>query len=259
MAARAMLLILAVGLFMAIWSGDHNRPKPESADPPVAARKPWDECAITNRPSPPDESADDGESSFGIFAWWGEIRQPPDTVRASDSHESAVEDSDWVAAHGPFPLPGRIATGDYRVVCSDGQVWHLNLSESDLQERGIPGDTAPRPSYEVSIGRLRWYFIRVTLPGNSEPPALVKDAAPVAAPKPQAFEEQKPASSSTNWVARMGTAIGDMQMEFLRSSVRVRNSFRRWIGELDIRGLFGRKPTRISERPDPAREAATPR
>jgi hypothetical protein len=174
-----MLLLLAVGVFVAIWSGDRRRPGwvrgdasipgrranvlPSTVSTPMAlqgaivkgepvaeARRPHPMVAAVRRPSKAvavlgNQADGPGRPSYRLVL---------DSTGTVNIPESPTHNAD-------VPLPGGITPGEYRVVRSDGRVLELRLTLAELSRRGIPQIEPPRSLYLLHDGRIRWYFIRV--------------------------------------------------------------------------------------------------
>jgi hypothetical protein len=153
MAARVMLLLLAVGVFVAIWSGDRRAEvRPATPFAQTALQSPKAEgvaVAERSRPRPMVASRErtpgrDRERTPGFPKIPGSCETPATAV-----------------SHAAVPLPGGITPGEYRIVRSDGRVLELRLTPAELARRGIPRTEQPRSFYLLHDGRIRWYFIRV--------------------------------------------------------------------------------------------------
>lgn len=250
MAVRAVLLILVVGVFMTIWSEDHNRPEPQRAGKTLQPSRTHTSTRKAGPTQPALEPVAGARQAVSVEpAVPGvEALRPAESGRQVGQAFQPAESGRRECL--PHVLPFTIVPGEYRVVCSDGRVWTLMLTDDDLRANGIPrAPDAPLDVYEFCEGPLRWYFIRIQMPRpGSNPPQFAADRAPVAAPRPEPAGDS-PDWAAPRWLVRVGSTLDSVQLEVLRTTDRVRNSIRRWFNHLDIRDMFIRLPARLSRGP----------
>lgn len=247
MAARVMLLILAVGAFVAIWSSDHrnvNSPRTDAAatfqDADGALQPPG--IVLTDagqRDSAGPDRTEIDEREVVVS------RSLPMVPKSRSLQPVSTEDA--IDSHSGIPLPGGITPGRFRVVRSDGRVLRIRLSLTDLLGRGIPQTAPPRSLYLLHDGKIRWYFIRVESekttvaagtispqPDWKTPVAAViasKPMPPAVARKPQSrrnamriwWERNREIVAPT--IDRMQQTAGRMQTTLRKVS---RNAVERW-------------------------------
>ena len=247
MAARVVLLILAVGAFVAIWSSDRrnvNSPRTDAVatfqDADGALQPPG--IVLTDAGQRDSAGPDRTEIDEREVA----VSRPLPMVPKSRSLQP-VSTKDATESHSGIPLPGGITPGRFRVVRSDGRVLRIRLSLTELLGRGIPQTEPPRSLYLLHDGKIRWYFIRVesgkttvtatTLSPQTDrqtPVAAVvasKPRTPVVARKPQSrrnamriwWERNRDIVAPT--IDRMQQTAGRMQSTLRKVS---RNAVERW-------------------------------
>lgn len=237
MAARVMLLILVVGVFIALWAGDRHSDcecKPAHTEQPVEAPKPkhhthqfgLDEDVLSAAIDAAEVGANLAETDTLtsleteiptiwniIFDWCERHAAGPEkrAVAVATTIATPVMKLDRI------PLPGGITPGDYRIVCSDGNVCRMQITEDELRRRDMPVDASPKSFYHLHDGRCRWYYIRmetenVQLTNNDDkrsPVIAAKPAVVAPKPRPNGFPPgwwsqplpTQPLSTARQWIA----------------------------------------------------------
>ncbi|MFQ5731789.1 MAG: hypothetical protein ACE5KM_07530 [Planctomycetaceae bacterium] len=246
MAARAMLLMLAVGGFMTVWSEDRDRTNDPRATSPAISR-----AASGTRRKTTDAARSTTTCMAAVSNRLCEpvaAPRPVDSQPANSRTDPPTDDGGacWFTACQQFPLPVEITPGEFRVVCSDGQVWRLMLTARHLRERGMDPAGTPRDLHEVSDGTLRWYFIRIGVPLDATLTQAAADLRPVAARRPSTMHVSVP-----RWVRQFGVAACGLQLRVSRSARRAGDAIRRWaFAAFDVRRMFGRRRTTLSAEPN---------
>jgi len=182
MVARLTLLLLAVGLFVAIWSADRpagstarDAAGNQTADSKMSKKPRWGDAVrnpvrtdvSSQSPLPPVEASRPRHET----AQSTEVSIQRNADRSLTSITAAGSDatttSNTVESTDRIPLPGGIIPGEYRVVRSDGRVLRLRLSSSELCRRRMSKAESPKDVYLLHDGRVRWYFIRVQPPSET--------------------------------------------------------------------------------------------
>lgn len=174
-----LLLVVATGLFVRIWSAnDQSRP-----------------CSVTRSQTAATWRLDRELATTGTLA----MHQP---VSASASAKGTAEVI-WTRDNCPIPLPAGITGGSYRVVDDAGCVARLELAAADaeiLEEilREILGTNSrevPADFHMTSVGPRRWYFIRLQTPVaidvRDRAQSIVGNAAPETDSSPRPFLNRK--------------------------------------------------------------------
>ena len=135
-----LLLVVASGLFVRLWStNDRQRP-------PAVGRTP---NRVASTMPPPQPIAADRDIPAHVVS----------TISRGDSSQEEV----WTAATCPIPLPAGIDAGTFRVVDDTGRVARLVLSERESVEVAGP-QTGAADLQTMTLDSRRWYFIRLQTP-----------------------------------------------------------------------------------------------
>ena len=170
---RLILLLVAMGLFVRVWSANdrpRQRPVPRSRSQAASTSS----LPLDSRPEP----AISGESA-GAMALF----------------RVAAHEELWTAASCPVPLPAGLTSGVYRVVDDLGRVARLEIGPAAaVSPTSI---SSPSPSFFVTAAADRqWYFIR--LQGIAGLPSLAgprqnrtSPVGPATEPHPQPIARRK--------------------------------------------------------------------
>lgn len=138
MASRVGLLILMIGAFAVIWSGDQP-----------------DQIAAVERPA-------------NVLLGKVERSAPKATVRKSVHQNGQRIDPTLlksIVQPTGAPLPSGITAGTYLVVDQYGRTEFRRISARDANSMGAAGPAMDADHYEVESGSLRLHFIRIDLNG----------------------------------------------------------------------------------------------
>lgn len=139
---RLLLLVVATGLFVRVWSAsDHTRSRPVIRTQSRAAVA----CPPNPAPATPAPAV---------------MHQP---VSATRSVSPAPEEI-WTPADCPILVPAGMTAGSYRVVDDTGRVARLEIASAGGTASGTDVREVPADFHMTSAGARRWYFIRLQTP-----------------------------------------------------------------------------------------------
>lgn len=136
MASRIALLILAIGSFAVLWSGDHA-----------------DRIAAVDRPAKVLVGSSDRRSR--IDAAGKAARENPVQVASSQpesTHQQMIA-----------PLPHGITAGTYMVVNQYGRTYIQVVSREDSRSAGSSGGRRSQDHFAVESANILWHYIRIQL------------------------------------------------------------------------------------------------
>jgi len=160
---RISLLTVATCLFGLVWSNDHKPIRKQTAS--VTYDFEWP-CEVETL-EPVDQTVA-----------WQQVDEV--LVPLSASREITQVKAESSKGQGlnlvnvkdlAFPLPKTLTTGSYRVINQRGELYDLDVSQTDLKSWGIQTDQTARNSYEIQDNENRWHFIRIE-------PVIVADKLP---------------------------------------------------------------------------------
>lgn len=170
---RLLLLVVATGLFVRIWSANDqskSRFVPRTRSQTAVA-------------SPPDPAA--------IFSGYAVVHQP---VSAGATTTGPAEDV-WTGANCPIPLPVGISAGNYRVVDDTGRVARLEIAGAEGERIVANTREVPADFHLMSVDNRRWYFIRLQAPiakdVRDSTHSAIGDSVPETGSNPRPFQNRK--------------------------------------------------------------------
>ena len=214
MNTRVLMLLIAAGLYLRIWSGDaeHQRlaalkrtatgiqqARENKATPPAERRTSQPAAAAADSRRPPRDrdfrgSLGPGADSIALFL------SKRGASRQAGEHRSGDQiplDDLWIFGRCDVPLPPDIAVGRYRAVSTAGEVRIIELTDEELAYHGIAAAAPQREFYSAGEGNCRWYFVRLT-PLAARPAMFVNRSG----------SEQVDARSGAAYLSAAGEWIG---------------------------------------------------
>jgi len=189
MNTRVLMLLIAAGLYLRIWSGDaeHQRLaalKRTAAGIQQAGTKQGTPPA-ERRTSRPAAAAADSRRSARDRDFRGSLGPGAESIvsfglKTAARRQAGERQSEdqiplndlWIFGRCDVPLPPDIAEGRYRAVSTAGEVRIVELTDEELAYHGIPAAAPRREFYSAGEGNCRWYFVRLT-PATARPALIV--------------------------------------------------------------------------------------
>lgn len=173
---RLILLVIATGLFIRVWTTNDRASRPRSR---TVSKTRISAQHSASPPNPAPTALVRGVSSMPVSVESSRIGSPEET---------------WTERACPIDLPAGISPGAYRVVDDSGRVARLEIGAPDSGPRET--NPAQAENYITTAGVRWWYFIRLREWIELPPPASSGASDETAAATPEASSSSSVDSSA---------------------------------------------------------------